>query len=224
MLACKIMRTNYFWLTMETDCYQFVQRCLECQVQEDLIHVPPSELHALTSLWPFSVRGIDIIGEILSKCSNCHEFILVAIDYLTKWMEAASYARLTSSRVAGFIRSHIIYRYEVPHELILDRGVHFIAEVDILVQRYGIRHHRSSAYRPQTNRAVEAANKNIKRILRKLSETSQDWSEKLPFALWAYRTSFCTSIGATPYSLVYDMEVVLPVEIEMGSLRVALEQ
>ena len=55
-------------------------------------------------------------------------------------------------------------------------------------------------------------------------ETSRDWSEKLPFALWAYRTSFCTSIGATPYSLVYGMEAVLLVEIEMGSLRVALEQ
>ena len=55
-------------------------------------------------------------------------------------------------------------------------------------------------------------------------ETSRDWSEKLPFALWAYRTSFHTSTGATPYSLVYDMEVVLPVEIEMGSLSVTLEQ
>ena len=55
-------------------------------------------------------------------------------------------------------------------------------------------------------------------------ETYQDWSKKLPFALWAYQTSFCTSIGATPYSLVYGMEAVLSVEIEMGSLRVALEQ
>ena len=55
-------------------------------------------------------------------------------------------------------------------------------------------------------------------------ETSQDWSEKLPFALYAYCTSLCTSTEATPYSLVYGMEVVLPVEIEMGSLRVALEQ
>ncbi|RVW60357.1 hypothetical protein CK203_089855 [Vitis vinifera] len=55
-------------------------------------------------------------------------------------------------------------------------------------------------------------------------ETSRDWSEKLPFALWAYRTSFRTSTGATPYSLVYGMEAMLPVEIEMGSLRVALEQ
>ena len=55
-------------------------------------------------------------------------------------------------------------------------------------------------------------------------ETSRDWSENLPFALWAYRTSFRTSTGATPYSLVYGMEAVLPIEIEMGSLRVTLEQ
>ena len=95
--------------------------------------------------------------------------------------------------------------------------------MDTLVQEYGIQHHRSSTYRPHTNGAVEAANKNIKRILRKMVETSRDWSEKLPFALWAYRTSFRTSTGATPYSLVYGMEVVLPVEIEIGSLRVALQ-
>ena len=111
-----------------------------------------------------------------------------------------------------------------PHELISDRGSHFRVEVDTLLQRYGVQHHRLSAYRPQTNGAVEAANKNIKRILRKMVETSRDWSEKLPFALWAYHTSFRTSTGATPYSLVYGMEAVLPIEIEMGSLRVTLEQ
>ncbi|RVW41405.1 hypothetical protein CK203_095204 [Vitis vinifera] len=73
-------------------------------------------------------------------------------------------------------------------------------------------------------RAVEAANKNIKRILRMMIKTSWDWSEKLSFALWAYQTSFHTSTGATPYSLVYGMEIVLLVEIEMDLLRVALEQ
>ena len=175
MLACKIMRAGYFWLTMETDCCQLVQRCLECQMHGDLIHVPHSELHALTSPWPFSVWGIDIIGKISPKSSSGHEYILVAIDYFTKWVEATSYAGLTAARVAKFIRSHIIYRYGVPHELISDRGAHFRGEVDTLVQEYGIQHHRSSAYRPQTNGAVEAANKNIKRILRKMVETSRDW-------------------------------------------------
>ena len=184
----------------------------------DLIHVPPSELHALTSPWPFLVWGIDIIGKISSKSSSGHEFILVAIDYFTKWVEATSYAKINAAKVATFIKSHIIYRYGVPHELISDRGVHFKGEVDTLLQRYGIQHHRSSAYRQQKNGAIEAANKNIKRILCKMIETSRDWSEKLPFALWTYRTFFRTSTGATPYSLVYGMEVVFPVEIEMGSL------
>ena len=139
-------------------------------------------------------------------------------------MEATSYVGLTAARVAKFIKSHIIYRYGLPHELISDRGAHFRGEVDTLVQEYGIQHHQSSAYRPQTNGAVEAANKNIKRILRKMVETSRDWLKKLPFTLWAYRTSFRTSTGATSFSSVYGMEAVLPVEIEMRSLRVALKQ
>ena len=133
MLAHKIMRTSYFWLTMETDCCQFVQRCLECQIHRDLIHVPPSKLRALTSPWSFSVWGIDIIGLISPKNSSSHEFILVAINYFTKWVEATSYAILTSSGVASFIISHIICCYGVPHELISDRGVHFRAEVDTLI-------------------------------------------------------------------------------------------
>ena len=133
MLAHKIMTTDYFWLTMETDCCQFVQRCPECQIHGDLIHVLSSELHALTSPWPFSVWGVDIIGKILPKSSSSHEFILVAIDYFTKWVEAASYARLTSVGVASFIRLHIICLYGVPQELISDRGVYFRAEVDTLV-------------------------------------------------------------------------------------------
>ena len=94
--------------------------------------------------------------------------------------------------------------------------------MDTLIHEYGIQHHRLSTYRPQTNGVVEAMNKNIKRILRKMVETSWDWLEKLPFLLWAYRTSFSTSTGATSYSLVYGIEAVLPIEIEMGSLRVVL--
>ncbi|RVW81098.1 Transposon Ty3-I Gag-Pol polyprotein [Vitis vinifera] len=125
------------------------------------------EIHAGV-LW-----GIDIIGKISLKSSCGLEFILVAIDYFTKWVEAASYARLTSSGVASFIKSHIICRCGVPHELILDRGVHF--------------------------RSFHSHCGLIELL-------------------------FCSSIGATPYSLVYSMEVVLPVEIEMGSLRVPLEQ
>ena len=95
--------------------------------------------------------------------------------------------------------------------------------MDTLVQEYGIQHHWSFVNKSQTNGAVEAANRNIKRILRKMAETSRNWSKKLPFTLWAYRTSFCTSIGATSFLLVYGMEVDVPVEIKVCSLRIALE-
>ena len=73
------------------------------------------------------------------------------------------------------------------------------------------------------NGAVEAANKNIKKIVGKMTETYRDWHEKLPFALLAYRTSIRTSTGATPFSLVYGMEAVLPIEVEIHSLRVLTE-
>ena len=131
-------------------------------------------------------------------------------------MEATSYVRFTSAGVTSFIISHIICHYRVPRELISDRGIHFRADVDTLLQRYDIQYHRSSASTLQTNGAVEATNKIIKRILRRTIETSRDWSEKLPFAWWAYWTSFRTSTGATPYFLVYGIEVVVLVEIEMG--------
>ena len=132
------------------------------------------------------------------KSPSGHQFILVAIHYFMEWVRATSYAKLNATKITTFIILHITCQYGVPHELISDRGVHFKGEVDTLLQRYGIQHHRSSVYRPQTNGAVEATNKNIKRILHKMIETSQDWFEKLPFVLWEYRTSFRTSTGATP--------------------------
>ena len=127
MLACKIMRTGYFWLTMETDCCQFVQRCPKCQMHGDMIHIPPSELHALTSPWPFSAWGVDVIGKVSPKSSSGHEYILVAIDYFTKWVKTVSYASLTAAKGAKFIRSHIICQYGIPHELISEEG--YISEV-----------------------------------------------------------------------------------------------
>ncbi|XP_077226343.1 uncharacterized protein LOC143859575 [Tasmannia lanceolata] len=223
MLSRKILRLGFYWPSMETDCFAFVKKCHKCQVYANLIHVPPSELHSMTSPWPFSVWGIDIIGKVYPKSSSGHEYILVAIDYFTKWIEAASYASITSNTVAKFIRANIICRYGVPHELISDNGSHFKKEVVHLCEEFKIKHHKSSPYRPQTNGAVEAANKNIKVIISKMTETYKDWSNKLPFALWAYRTSIRSSTGVTPYSLVYGMEAVLPVEVRIPSLRVMME-
>ena len=79
-----------------------------------------------------------------------------------------------------------------------------------ICEQFKIKHHNFESYRPKINGAVKAANKNVKKIVRKMMDTYKDWHEKLPFALHAYRTSVRTSIGATPFSLVYVMEAVSP--------------
>ncbi|WRX16388.1 Ribonuclease H domain - like 10 [Theobroma cacao] len=184
ILARQIMRVGYYWLTLEADCINFARKCHKCQIYADKIHAPPSPLHIFMAPWPFSIWAMDVIGLITPKASNGHQFILVVIDYFTKWVEAASYANVTQKV---------------------------------------IKYHNSTTYRPKMNGAVEAANKNIKRIIEKMTQVYKDWHEKLPFALHAFRTSVRTSTGATPYSLVYGTEVVLPVEVEIPSLRVLME-
>ena len=86
-----------------------------------------------------------------------------------------------------------------------------------LCTQFKIKHHNSSPYRPKMNGAVEAANKNIKKIAQKMTVTYKDWHEMLPFALHGYRTTVRTSTGATPFSLVYGMEAVLPIEVQIPS-------
>ena len=223
-MAKKMLRAGYYWLTMESDCYKFAKKCHKCQIYADKIHVPPTLLNVISSPWPFSMWGIDMIGMIEPKASNGHRFILVAIDYFTKWVEAASYANVTKQVVVRFIKNNLICRYGVPSRIITDNGSNLNNKMMTeLCEEFKIVHHNSSPYRPKMNGAVEAANKNIKRIIQKMVVTYKDWHEMLPFALHGYRTSVRTSTGATPFSLVYGIKVVLPVEVEIPSLRVIME-
>ncbi|GAU39246.1 hypothetical protein TSUD_396930 [Trifolium subterraneum] len=223
-MAKKMLRAGYYWLTMESDCYKHARKCHKCQIYADKIHVLPTSLNVLSSPWPFSMWGIDMIGRIEPKASNGHRSILVAIDYFTKWVEAASYANVTKQVVVRFIKNHIICRYGVPNKIITGNGTDLNNKMmKDLCDEFKIEHHNSSPYRPQMNGAVEAANKNIKKIVQKMVVTYKDWHEMLPFALHGYRTSVRTSTGATPFSLVYGMESVLPVEVEIPSMRVLME-
>lgn len=92
-----------------------------------------------------------------------------------------------------------------------------------LFQVFKIQHHNSSPYFPKMNGIVEAANKNIEKIVQKMVVTYKDWHKMLPFALHGYGTSIRTSIGATPFSLIYGMEVVILVEVEIPSLRIMMD-
>uniref|UniRef100_A0A2N9GV57 Integrase catalytic domain-containing protein n=1 Tax=Fagus sylvatica TaxID=28930 RepID=A0A2N9GV57_FAGSY len=118
-----------------------------------------------------------------------HEFILVAIDYFTKWVEACSFKNVTQVAVTRFVKNNIICRYGMPEMLITDNASNLNNRMmDQLCQQFKIQHHNSAPYRPKMNGAVEAANKNVKKILSKMTETYKDWHEHLPYALCAYRT------------------------------------
>ncbi|RDX67766.1 Gypsy retrotransposon integrase-like protein 1, partial [Mucuna pruriens] len=223
-LARKILRADYYWTQMESDCCQYVKRCMKCQIYADNIHVAPSILHNLATPWPFSMWGLDMIGPIEPKASNRHRFILVAIDYFTKWVEAASYASVTRSVVVKFIKRDIICRYGLVAHIIMDNGTNLNNKMMTeLCEQFKIKHHNSTPYYPKMKGAIEPTNKNIKKIVQNMVVTFKDWHDMLPYALHGYCTLIRTSTGETPYSLVYDIEAVLLVEVKIPSLRVLVE-
>jgi len=123
-MAKKILRAGYYLMTMEADCYKHARKSHKCKIYVDKIHVLPTALNVLSSPWPFSMWGIDMIGRIEPKASNMHRFILVAIDYFTKWVEAASYANVTKQVVVKCIKNQIVCRYGVPNRIITDNGTY----------------------------------------------------------------------------------------------------
>ncbi|RDX76529.1 Gypsy retrotransposon integrase-like protein 1, partial [Mucuna pruriens] len=197
---------------------------MKCQMYADNIHMAPSTLHNLTCPWPFSIWGLDIISPIEPKASNGHRFILVGIDYFTKWVEATSYANVMRSMVIKFIKRDIICHYGLPARIIMDNRTNLNNKMMTkLCKQFKIKHHNSTPYSPKMNGATEAANKKHKENNTKKVVTYKDWHDMLAYALHKYRTSVRTSIGATPYSLMYRIEAVLPVEVEIPSLRVLAE-
>ncbi|XP_070029184.1 uncharacterized protein [Nicotiana sylvestris] len=107
VLAKKILRASYFWITMEIVCIQYIWKCHRYQIHADMIKIPPNELNATCSPWSFAAWGMDVIGPIDPAASNGHMFILVAINYFSKGVEATSYGAVTKKVVADFVRDSI---------------------------------------------------------------------------------------------------------------------
>ena len=211
-------------MTLKDDCINYVRKCHKCQVYADKIHVSPTSLHVMVSPWPFLIWSMDVIRPITLKASNDHRFIFVIIDYFIKWVEAVSYVCVTKSVVAHFIKREIICRYRLSKRNISDNGLNLKNDVITeICTRFKTKHHNSIPYRPKMNGAVEVANKNVKKIIAKATKTCRDWHEKPFFALHVYRTDVQTSTGATSYSLVYVMDAVLPIKVEIPLLRVLSE-
>ncbi|KAG9444903.1 hypothetical protein H6P81_016243 [Aristolochia fimbriata] len=202
------------------------QTCRPCQLHADYIHQPPEPLHPTIASWLFEAWGMDIIGPITPKSNSDRQYIVSATDYFSKWAKATAYREVKATTVTDFIRTQIIYRYGVPRYIVTHNGTPFKNRVmDRFCEKFRIQQQTSSAYNPAANGLAEAFNKTLCKILKKtIGANKKSWDEKLDEALWAYRTSFRTQTQSTPYSLVYSTEVMLPLEVQLPSLRIAIRE
>ncbi|GJQ95027.1 reverse transcriptase domain-containing protein [Tanacetum coccineum] len=164
----------------------------------------------------FYIWGIDFMGPF-SK-SHKFEYILVAVDYISKWAEAQALPTNDARVVVTFLKK-LFCRFKMPKALISDRGTHFCNKItEKTMKRYGVNHRFSTSYHPQTSGQVENTNRALKRLLEKtVKDNPAIWSRKLNDALWAFRTAYKTPAGTTPYKLIYGKNCHLPFEIEHRS-------
>lgn len=196
-LSLKVMRYGIFWPTMKKDCEEFAKRCAPCQMYGPMNHKSSVSFNPVTSPCPFYMWGIDLVGSF-PKGPGQHKFIVVSIDYYTKWVLAKALARILEIDIIELFMELIIFRFEVPRIVVTDNGTQFVgAEIEKTLAELEIRHVKSSVAYPQSNRQVEITNKAILQGLKKrLLEAERNWVDELPNVLWSHRTTPRSTTGS----------------------------
>ncbi|XP_015939174.1 uncharacterized protein LOC107464731 [Arachis duranensis] len=224
ILAQKVIRAGYFWPTVIRDSIKLVKSCDKCQRHANIHQAAPHQLSIISGERPFGTWGIDLVGPFPTAPSQLR-YLIVAIDYYTKWIEAEPLASITATHCQKFLWRQIITRFGIPEIVILDNGTQFAdKKFREFLEGLRISHRFSSVEHPQTNGQVESANKIIVKGLKKrLDEAKGLWADELGSVLWSYRTTPQTTAGETPFRLTYGMEAIIPVEIGDLSPRKTVE-
>jgi len=213
--TAKILQSGFYWPTMFKDSHTFCKTCENCQKLGSISKRHMMPLNPILVIEIFDCWGIDFMGPFSPSFGFL--YILVAVYYVSKWIEAIPSRNNDHKTVIKFLKENILSRFGIPRAMISDGGTHFSNKpFESLMKKYGITQKVATPYHPQTSGQVELANREIKQILEKtVNPNRKDWSSRLNDALWAYRTAYKTSLGMSPYRLsVYEKPCHLLVELE----------
>nr|GEW80259.1 reverse transcriptase domain-containing protein [Tanacetum cinerariifolium] len=211
--AKKVFDSGFDWPTIYRDAQDLVKYCDACQHQGNISQRDEMPQNSIQVCKIFDVWGIDFMGPLPSLRGK--KYILVAVDYLSKSVEAKALPANDARVVCKFLKS-LFSRFGTPRAIISNRGTYLCNEQFAKVMlKYGVTHHLATAYHPQTSGQVEVSNRGLKRILKRtMGENRASWSDKLDDALWAFHTAFKTPIRCTPHKLVYEKACHLPIKLE----------
>jgi ribonuclease HI len=218
-----LWRGGFYCPTMIVDCFRNYKGCEECQMFDNIQLAPAAMMHHIIKPWPFGGWRLDFIGQIHHPPSKGHHFVLVAIDYFTKWTEVVPIKNMTHKEVIEFITEHIIHRFGIPQTLMTDQDTSFVSgQVREFIESYKIKLLNSSPYYAQANGQAELSkNILIKHIKKKIEDNPRRWHEVLSEALWAHHIFRHGATKVTPFELIYGQEVILPVEVNLAAYMLA---
>lgn len=210
------LRDRYYWKGMYKDVEHWVRSCQDCQTRKKPRNNHRAPLLPIPVSAPWERLAMDVLGP-LPVTLNGARYIVVFVEFLTKWPEIFPVKNIDAVTIARLITDEIIPRHGAPRTLLSDRGQNFLSNlVREVCKLYSIKKLNTTAYHPQCDGLVERLNSTLCQTLSMfVSRSQKDWDLFIPAALLAFRTSPSEATGESPFYLLYGREPLLPMDVSL---------